>query len=538
MPSISTGKSAYGRHTGSIRRGHTAVRDDHRVVVASAADHAAEALRIRQDVLEGPGAPVLRFVRRYLSHGPGDASGKPFELLPFQRQLLLDAFPAPTERGTPYGARSHVEILAGLGRGNSKSELVAAGALFELFMRDSADIVVAAASYSQANLVFGSAAAMVAQSEIGDLLDIQTAQIVWKDRNVSGVMARIYAKAGTNQGGRPTLLVADELHEWNDPQKEQLHVVLSAGLAKRQNTLAWNITTAGVAGRDSLCERKYRLGKERPDQVLLRWWEAEEALDVSDPVQRAEALLQANPAAAPGGFLDLGRLMSQYDRMPEMDFERYHLNRWSSTSTAWLPPGAWKAATDSNRIVEPGEDIVLGFDGSYSRDSTALIGCTLDGHIFVVGAWEKPLHDDTWRVPRTEVEWALDKAFDDYNVIELAYDPPGWAREAEGWVEKWGEETVVEFNTNVVKRMGDACSRFFVGVTNPPGNAQPLTHDGNAALARHIINCEPKPTVHGTVITKPGQTTSHKIDLAVAAVVAWSRATRRHEQTYTGPLVF
>ena len=35
---------------------------------------------------------------------------------------------------------------------------------------------------------------------------------------------------------------------------------------------------------------------------------------------------------------------------------------------------------------------MLGFDGSYNDDSTALVGCTLDDnpHLFVAGAWEKP----------------------------------------------------------------------------------------------------------------------------------------------------
>jgi hypothetical protein len=40
-------------------------------------------------------------------------------------------------------------------------------------------------------------------------------------------------------------------------------------------------------------------------------------------------------------------------------------------------------------VVERGEDIVVGFDGSWSGDSTAIVACTTDGHIFVLGSWEK-----------------------------------------------------------------------------------------------------------------------------------------------------
>jgi hypothetical protein len=51
---------------------------------------------------------------------------------------------------------------------------------------------------------------------------------------------------------------------------------------------------------------------------------------------------------------------------------------------AWLPWGAWDAsATES--VVQPRERVVLAFDGSASGDSTALVGCTLDGHLWVEG---------------------------------------------------------------------------------------------------------------------------------------------------------
>ncbi len=33
---------------------------------------------------------------------------------------------------------------------------------------------------------------------------------------------------------------------------------------------------------------------------------------------------------------------------------------------------------------------MLAFDGSASGDSTALVGCTLDGHLWVEGLWENP----------------------------------------------------------------------------------------------------------------------------------------------------
>lgn len=67
----------------------------------------------------------------------------------------------------------------------------------------------------------------------------------------------------------------------------------------------------------------------------------------------------------------------------------------------------------------------MAFDGSASGDSTALVGCTMDGHLFVVGLCEHPVDDPRWRVPRGEVDKAVADAFSKYDVVELACDPWG-----------------------------------------------------------------------------------------------------------------
>ncbi|MFD0034842.1 hypothetical protein ACFVJK_42855 [Streptomyces sp. NPDC127172] len=55
-----------------------------------------------------------------------------------------------------------------------------------------------------------------------------------------------------------------------------------------------------------------------------------------------------------------------------------------------------RASSDLGREVQPGDRIVLGFDGSRKRargvtDATALFGYRLsDGHLFTIGVWEQP----------------------------------------------------------------------------------------------------------------------------------------------------
>jgi hypothetical protein len=168
--------------------------------------------------------------------------------------------------------------------------------------------------------------------------------------------------------------------------------------------------------------------------------------------------------------------------------------------------------------------IVLAFDGSYNRDSTGLIGCTIEPqpHVFVIAAWERPEHRPAdWRVPRREVDAAVDEAMETWQVREMPYDPFGWHREIEEWAEKWGDVVLI-YKTNGARVMAENCSRFYSAVVT-----KELTHDGDPRLAQHLGNAVMKETQDGAYITKDGRNSPRKIDLAVGAVVALSRALAR-----------
>jgi len=125
-----------------------------------------------------------------------------------------------------------------------------------------------------------------------------------------------------------------------------------------------------------------------------------------------------------------------------------------------MPWGAWAAVADATRVVSDGEPVVLAFDSSASGDSTALVGCTVaDAHVFVVDVWEHPADDPRWRVPRHDVDSAVDAAFARWNVLELSADPWGWRSEIETWAQRHGEQRVLEWNTGNAQRMAPATDR-------------------------------------------------------------------------------
>lgn len=201
-------------------------------------------------------------------------------------------------------------------------------------------------------------------------------------------------------------------------------------------------------------------------------------------------------------------------------FRQLRLGQWVTGVDAWLPFGAWDAVADPSRVVAPKSKIVLAFDGSASGDSTALLGCTVGPtpHLFVVGLWENP-GDPRWRVPRAEVDHAIDAAFARYDVLELAADPWGWRSELEAWAARHGERRVVEWNTANAQRMAPATDRAFQAVTE-----RTVSHDGDPRLAAHVAHCVATSTALGDLVHKDKRNSPRKIDAAVAAIVALDRA--------------
>jgi len=478
------------------------------------------------------GPRVCAWIERYLVHAEGDYFGKPFVLRPWQKLLLYHAYEL-----RPDGARRYRRVLWGFPKGNGKTELAAAIACVEFAgpvafarwqdgrpiakQRVSPDIPIGAASFEQADLLFGAARTMIKEGALRDLCEVFDTEILLKGR--PGRMYRVAAVAGTNDGKRPTFFVADELHEWTG-NKERVHLVLSNGRAKRANAWELAISTAGWDSMSLLgClhrhARRIKDGEEEDPDFLCEWFEAPGDLDLNDPAQLERAIVIANPAA--GDFLPIENVRARYTELPEYEFRRYHLNQWVSAPERWLPPGAWEGAARRGREVPDGEPIVLGFDGAWSGDSTAIMGCTMDGYLFVVNAWERPEKQtgEEWRVPVMDVENAIRLACQRWRVKAVACDPARWQRSLSMLLEEG--LPMVEWPSHQPKRMAQGCSQFYEGLTNAL-----LTQDGDERLARHIANCIVRIDSRGPRITKDQKDSARHIDLAVAAVVAFDMAIR------------
>jgi hypothetical protein len=357
----------------------------------------------------------------------------------------------------------------------------------------------------------------------------------------------VTAAAGSREGQPITYGVIDESHLMT-PRNGGVRLArtLRRNVAKMGGR-SYETTNAYVPGESSVAEGSYRAVRAGAPGIFANEVEAPRVLDgVKITPEASDELIERGLRIAYGDswWIDTRRLVAEI-RDPETTWDdscRFFFN-WNTQAGGSVVDSHRWGQLGVERHVEPGERIALGFDGSISDDSTFLIGCTADGFLFVLGAWERPRFDDgrpvkDWRVPRLEVGTAVRAAFETYNVGRMFGDPPKWATELESWADEFRQtgsteeerERVLAFDTNQHARFAKCVDRFRTALAEGT-----LSHAGDARLTAHVEAARLKKVrVHADeddqrtmyVIIKPED--GRKIDAAVAAVLA-------HEAAMTMP---
>jgi phage terminase large subunit-like protein len=422
---------------------------------------------------------------------------------PWQADLIAGVFDEPRPRLAMWS----------LPRGNGKSTLAAALGLYGLHDDDveGASVVVVASDERQANIVFRTAVRMTELS--GDLL---ARTQVFQDRlyvpRTGSTFQVLPAEPKRLEGLDPSLAIIDEIGVVD----RRVYEVVALASGKRERSLVLAIGTPSPDGPDSVM---WTLREHALDTVDPSFRFAEFAAGAGCDLDDEDAWKAANPALDDFLHRDAMRALLP-PKTREATFRRARLGQWvDQLDEPWLPPDAWNAC-ENDRELEDGTEVVLGFDGSFNGDCTALVACSIDEvpHVAVVAAWERPADaQPEWQVPILEVEDTIRAACRRWQVREIACDPFRWARsyqilDAEGL-------PVVEFPQSPA-RMTPATTRFYEAVVN-----RTLTHETDQRLARHIGNCVVRVDSRGTRLAKEHKHSTRRIDLAVAAVMAHARAT-------------
>lgn len=411
--------------------------------------------------------------------------------------------------------RRHRFGLIGIPRKNGKTAVIAGVGLYGLLLEDAgAEVYAVAGDRDQARLVFGTAKRMI---ELDAEMTAETK--LYRDAievpSTGSVFRVLSAEAPLKEGLSPTLTVVDEVHVID----EDLWNVFALAMGARPEPMMVGITTAGsrytTGGRESVCYRMFEYGcrvatGETDDPTFyFEWWAAPDELDYRKP----ETWQLANPGY--GDILDPADLVAAVGPTMEHEFRTKRLNQWTMAAQTVFPAGAWDACHADHAVTGP---VVLGFDGSWTGDSTAIVGATIEPipHIFAVAAWERPPDDPHWRVDSAAVDQAMGDAMRAYDVKRIACDPHEWRAQLQDWQERgW---PVVEW-PNVLARTVPAWKEFYSAVME-----QRVTHDGDPGLARHVANAVLKVDHRGARPTKEYTTSGRKIDRLIAAMMAHDEA--------------
>jgi phage terminase large subunit-like protein len=474
----------------------------------------------------GDGEKVIKFIEtfcRITKDSIGGNAGELIQLHPWQKQLTRDVF----SRRVDLKYR-HRQSYIGIARKNTKSTLISGYALYSLlFGAVGGEVIIAASTKEQARIVFGNIKRMV-QLDKDLSREIDLFAEAMHVPSTDSVLRVVAADAPSLEGLNPSFVVLDEVHTY--PNRE-LYDVLALASGARTEPMMVSITTAGkrtdASGDDSLAYRLYQYGEKvstgeiKDSTFYCAWWEPRKK-DVRSNDQIAWR--QANPGL--GDLIDPEEMESSHAKTPEAEFRTKRLNQWVDQSTAWLPEGKWEGLELSPRIASEEDRYVLGFDGSYSNDSTALVAVTIEAkpHISLVGIWERN-DDRSWRVPIADVEKTIVDFCTSHVVMEIACDPYRWQRSMAYLIEEG--LPVVEYPQSP-NRMVPATQRLFEAVVN-----QSITQGGDPHLARHMSNAAVKIDSRGSRIVKSKFT--RKVDAAIATVIAYDRAAWWNEQPKPKP---
>lgn len=482
-----------------------------------------------------------------LSHTKGKWSGKPFELIDWQEQIIRDIFGTLKPNGYRQFNTAYIEIPKKMG----KSELAAAVALL-LCCGDGeerAEVYGCAADRQQASIVFEVAADMVRMSPaLSKRVKILSAtkRIVFQPTNsfYQVLSAEAYSKHGFNIHG----VVFDELH--TQPNRKLFDVMTKGSGDARTQPLYFLITTAG-SDTKSICYETHQKAKDLLEgrKVDPTFYPVIYGADESDDWTDPKVWKKANPSLGITVGIDKVKAACESAKQnpaEENTFRQLRLNQWVKQAVRWMPMDKWdKCAFAVNEEDLLGRVCYGGLDLSSSIDITAFVLVFPpededDKYVVLPYFWlpEETLNlrvnrdhvpYDVWEkqeyLKTTEgnvvhygfIEKFIESLGEKYNIREIAFD-------------RWGAVQMVQN----LEGMGFTVVPFgqgFKDMSPPTKELMKLTleekvaHGGHPVLRWMMDNIFIRTDPAGNI--KPDKEKStEKIDGAVATIMALDRAIR------------
>lgn len=259
-----------------------------------------------------------------------------------------------------------------------------------------------------------------------------------------GAMGRLEAVSNSYrsaEGNRTSLFIMNETHHWvGGNGGHQMAAVVRRNLAKSRDgaARALALTNGHSPGEDSVAERDYLAWKSQVEaggavDILYDSLEPDHEVDLTNSEEVLEGI---RIARGDSDWLNADRILAEIQD-PETaaaDAHRFYLNRIVSGSGQWMDPAIWDGAYDAQDPPPPGTRITLGFDGSRTRDATAIVATDLTtGWQWLVQAWERDWLQPEWEVPVGEVNRVVREMFATFQVVRAYFDPYWWEESVSNW---------------------------------------------------------------------------------------------------------
>ena len=476
------------------------------------------------------------------------------ELEPWQCFILTTVF-GWVHRDT--GLRRFKEGYVEVPRKNAKSTLSSGLALFMLSAdgEHGAEVYSAATTKDQARIVFDDARAMAERTpDLRTYLGVAIMQHSITVAHRASKFLPLSAEGSTLDGLNVHFAVIDELHAH---KTRAVYDVIDTARGAREQSLLWNITTAGT-DRSGICyERRTHVTKVL-DAVITDpsifgiVYTLDEGDDPHDPASWAKA----NPNWGKSVLMDdMVSASRKAEAMPSAlnNFLTKRLNVWVSGESAWMDMRAWERCAHpilrSDLPLFYGAKAWIGLDLAQKKDFAALC---------LVFEMDTPNADGT---PGTAKKWAVSTRL---YLNELAVQESGnahltgWARQDHVQVTD-GDITdfdVVAEDLRALCRNFDvqeiafdpALSMYFAGKLIEEGLPlveitqralfftppliqvenlvleKKLVHDGNPVMSWMVSNLVVKVSKFNELMSPTKERPENKIDGPIAMLMALGRA--------------
>lgn len=492
------------------------------------------------------GYDLIDWIEEYEVHGPGDVQGTDIEYDDEIRRFIIETY-----RIDPItGRRVYSESVLSRPKGRAKSEVAGhigvAEALgpcrfdgWDANGQPVARPVVSpllkclASEESQAGNTFENIAFICSQwgpdvfpkiyGGITGARQYQSATALYLPKG--GEIRACSSGAASKDGGKETWVCADETHLYVTNELRNMYSTIARNLGSKRKASQPHLmqtSTAYRPGEMSVFEETLTLWRkgELPGSVLMDHREAKGAIRIRDREHTMKQLQYVYGAASEWQDMDrkYADMIDPRICPDDATAARYYLNRPMATKDAWIPVDVHERQTQLS-VVEMGESICLGFDGSLNDDTTVLRGSRMsDGYLFRIGAWPKPegAAGVGWEVPRLEVLAAFREAFTRYDVVRAYCDPHEWRSDIDTLAAEFGEKRVVSWETRRDTAMAYALDRLHADLVNGQ-----VWHDDDPLAAEHYGNAYLRLRGQLRLVRKENPGSSRKIDTVVADALAF-----------------